>query len=223
LRRAVFEACGQRAEHASNLWLVYSARHERDWVLTGDAEFLHFHCLDFAPEVESFDLKPQPRIIRLRDEDRKTEFDAIVRFRDGHTECREIKRQAGPPTETEERVRWELQAEAQELAAKQEGGRYVRLSMVDLEPFAIRIQNSLRMTRFILAARNEALGELRKKIEVTLQSHGSSMQLDALVKSVSAHPGLAYAAIFQLVVQGVAVLPIDTDFVTAATLVDVRK
>ena len=199
LRKAVFEACGQRAEHASNLWLVYSARRDRQWVLTSDVEYLHFLCLEFDPAVLEFDLKPEPQIVRLREEDRKTTFDAIVRFRDGHTECRELKRDAEPLPEPEETLRAALQLEAQEVAAKRYGGRYVRLLLADLDPYHLRIQNSLRMLRFLTAAKDEPLGELRNAIAMAVRRHDGPIRLDVLIALTGGvSPAFAYAAVFQL-------------------------
>lgn len=223
LRKAVFEACGQRAEHASNLWLVHSARCGRNWVLTGDTEFLHFLCVEFDPEVESFDLKPQPDIVRLREEDRKTRFDAIIRFRDGHVECRELKRESEPPPEPEEQLRAALQAEAQEIAAKRHGGMYVRMAMSDMEPFQLRIQNSMRMLRFLLAAKDEPLGEVRNAIALILRRDGAPTRLDALAASVGGSAALAYAAVFQLLQRRHLSLPIDTEALTGASLVERAK
>ena len=223
LRKAVFEACGQRAEHASNLWLVHSARNGRNWVLTGDTEYLHFLCVEFDPEVESFDLKPQPDIIRLREEDRKTSFDAIVRFRDGHIDCRELKRESGPPPEPEEQLRAALQAEAQEIAAKRHGGRYVRLVMEDFEPFHLRIQNSMRMLRFLLAAKDEPLGEVRNAVALTMRSAGGPIRLDALAASVGGSAAFVYAAVFQMLQRRQISLPIDVEVLTGNSLVGSAK
>jgi len=219
LRKAVFEACGQRAEHASNLWLVHSARCGRNWVLTGDTEFLHFLCVEFDPEVESFDLKPQPDIVRLREEDRKTIFDAIVRFRDGHIECRELKREREPPPEPEEQLRAALQAETQEIAAKRHGGRYVRLVMADMDPFHLRIQNSLRMLRFLLAAKDEPLGEVCNAIALTIRRSGAPIRLEALATAVGGSAALVYAAVFQMLQRRQLSLPIDTEVLTGKSFV----
>lgn len=219
LRKAVFEACGQRAEHASNLWLVHSARSSRSWVLTGDAEYLHFLCVEFDPEIESFDLRPQPQIVRIREEDRKTSFDAIVRFRNGHIECREIKRESEPPPAPEDQLRAALQAEAQEIAAGRHGGKYVRLVMADFGPFHFRIQNSLRMLRFLLAAKDENLGHIRNAIALTLRSAGEPLSLNALVDSVGGSASLVYAAAFQMLQRRELSLPIDTGAITGNSIV----
>jgi|GEM_PF-3465029 len=223
LRKAVFEACSQRAEHASNLWLIYSARIGRNWVLTGDTEYLHFLCVEFDPEIESFDLKPQPEIVRLREEDRKTSFDAIVRFRDGHIECRELKRESEPPPEPEEQLRAALQAEAQEIAAKRHGGRYVRMVMADFEPFHLRMQNSLRMLRFLHAAKDEPLGEVRNAVALTIRRAGAPVRLDALAASVGGVAAFVYAAVFQMLQRRQLSLPMDTEVLTGNSLVGSAK
>ncbi len=219
LRQAVFAACGQRAEHASNLWLVYCARHERHWVLTSDVEYLHFLSLEFDPEVAEVNFKPDPDIVRLRDEDRKTIFDAIVRFRDGHTECRELKREATPPPEPEEELRAALQQEAQQIAAKRHGGSYLRLTLADLDVHQIRIQNTLRMLRFLGAAQGEPLAAIRQALILAVRQAGPT-RLDVLAASLHDHDqAYAYAAVFQLVQRRQLSLPIDTEVITGKSLV----
>lgn len=220
LRRAVFEACRQRSDHASNLWLVYSARHDRRWVVTSDVEYLHFLTLEFAPDILEFDLAPAPDIVRLRDEDRKTTFDAIVRFCDGRTECRELKRLAEAPSEPEEELRIAMQEEAQLEAAKRHGGVYRRLCLRDLEPFQIRIQNSLRMLRFLTATRGEPLNKMCHTLQAVARSNREGTTLRMLIASVpEADAAIAYAATFKLVLARKLTLPIDSEIVTGGTLV----
>lgn len=134
LRAALFAKCGQELENAPNIWLVYSARNDRQWVLRSDAEFLHFLYLEFADNVDSFDLAPPAIVLEVNGENRSTSFDAIVNFVDGRKECRELKRSHDQPETDEEALRFAMQRESQIVAAKKMQAEYQRISLADLEP-----------------------------------------------------------------------------------------
>ncbi|MBS4068162.1 MAG: hypothetical protein KGZ62_06145 [Sulfurimonas sp.] len=76
----------------NNLWLVYSVKTDRDWLLPSDRQLIHWlHYLESNPDVASFDLAPEPLLSHDADEVRATELDATVVYKDGHIEWHEVK------------------------------------------------------------------------------------------------------------------------------------
>lgn len=131
LRRSIRDAYRARGRGNSNLWLVYSVKTNRDWLLPSDRQLVHWlYYLESNPEVASFDLAPEP-IISIDDkESRGTELDAIVVYNDGHKEWHEVK--AGDRSNPTHRS--QLLAEA--AAAHKEGVKFSVFSDQELRPIA---------------------------------------------------------------------------------------
>jgi hypothetical protein len=222
LRQAIFAALRQRGGDDYNLWLVYSARNDVERLLRSDAEYFHFLTLEFDPLVKSFELAPEPVIVRIDDEDRKTTFDAVVRFRDGHSECREIKSEPAPAEPIEPAVRELLQRQAQEQAAKQFGATYCRIHLTDLVPFQTRILNTQRMMRFLTAARRRSLDALRNEVLLRFHRQRTALTLGTVLDGfASSQHALAMAATLSLVQRHHLRMDIDHALVTLRTMVDV--
>jgi hypothetical protein len=91
-RRAVLSAYRARQKRNANLWLVYSVKTDRDWLLQSDRELVHWIVfLETDPRVATFDLAPEPILSYDASETRATEPDALVQTVDGHTELHEVK------------------------------------------------------------------------------------------------------------------------------------
>lgn len=131
LRRSVREAYRARGRGNSNLWLVYSAKTDRDWLLPSDRQLVHWlYYLEAARDVVNFDLAPEPVLSVDDKEIRETELDAIAVFRDGHSEWHEIKAKARP--DSSDRSQFLSQA----AAAATEGVKYRVFDDRDLRPVA---------------------------------------------------------------------------------------
>jgi len=226
LRAALFTACKQRAEHASNIWLVYSARNDRQWILRSDAEYLHFLYLEFSEHVVNFQIEPEAVLLAIDGERHRTQFDALVRFDDGHIECREVKRTFDPPVNLLGEVdpRYALQHDLQVKAASHMGAHYVRICTADLEPHTQRIINSMRMLRFLSAARRMPLGDSKNGVLARLIGSNNGVPLVELMALPEiGHSALVSAAVFSLYQQKKVHLDIDSAPISERTLVRARK
>ena len=135
-RSRLRQAQGARRHGLFNLWYQYSPRLRRDVVLRSDIEFAHFCWLEGDPTVLRYELEPDPVIVAIGPESHRTQFDALVEFRDRRAQLREVK--------TEERnlsARELIQREAQERAAHAAGFDYVRITRESLAPHAQLIRN----------------------------------------------------------------------------------
>ena len=91
-RISLLKAYRSRARRNSNLWLVYSPKTNRDWILPSDRQLIHWLAfLEAAPAVASFDLDPPLELLKDIHTTVGTKVDAVVRMRDGSVEWHEAK------------------------------------------------------------------------------------------------------------------------------------
>lgn len=215
MRRRLFALCNQRFENASNLWLVYSSLTARRWLLRSDLQYLHFLSIEFAQDVRTFDLAPAPHVMKQSWEGEVAQFDGMVVLRDGSKEFRQIE--ALRPDDPGSQREMVLRSAAAEL-----GGVYRRITVDALDPSRRRIQNSLRMLRFIAAAQHLSLTEARNAVIACLAGEANGLTLlelsDRLCPISSA---LVFAAVFRLMQSHRLHLEIDRELVTAMSLVKV--
>lgn len=113
LRHSIPAAYRARGRKVNNLWLVYSVKTDRDWLLRSDRQLVHWlYFLETDPQVISFDLAPEPALPHDDNAVIATELDAIAVFRDRHVEWHEIKAGNRP------------QIPAQENIARKAGAQY---------------------------------------------------------------------------------------------------
>lgn len=131
LRRSVREVYRARSKGNSNLWLIYSVKTNKDWILTSDRQLIHWlYYLESACDVVSFDLASEPVLSIDGREARKTELNAIAVFKDGHIEWHEIKAEARPNSSDRSQLL------SQAAAAANEGVKYVVFDDRDFRPIA---------------------------------------------------------------------------------------
>lgn len=119
LRRSIPDIYRARGHRVNNLWLVYSPKTDRDWLLPSDRQLVHWLVfLESDRDVLSFDLAPDPVISHDEIESRATELDAIAIYRDRHVEWHEVK--AGATLRDSDRS----QFQAQVAAAHKAGATY---------------------------------------------------------------------------------------------------
>lgn len=135
-RSRLRQAQGARRHQLFNLWYHYSPRLRRDVVLKSDVEFAHFCWLEGDASVLRYELEPAPIIVAIGPESHRTQFDALVEFRGGRAQLREVKTAEGNLS-----AREVTQREAQERAAQAAGFDYVRITRESLAPHAQLIRN----------------------------------------------------------------------------------
>lgn len=132
LRKAIMEAYRSRGRGVSNLWLIYSAKTNSDWILPSDRQLIHWlYFLEANPNVRTFDLAPEPILSEDENETRATELDALVTTRMGQVEWHEVKAGRGKTDPAHS-----SQATAQARAAAKEHATYLRFDDTELKPKA---------------------------------------------------------------------------------------
>jgi hypothetical protein len=196
-RSRLVEKYKRRANHQSNLWLYYSPKTKSDWALSSDLEFSHAILLEALPEVVRFDLVPQPYVVSTSDGDYKTEFDALVWFKERGPEAREVKYQAEQETPTNPRTL--AQREAQILAARQIGAERRVITEVELAPHACLIANWVRIVAFLTATRDYPVGEYERIAAVKLANADGETTLGELCREITpAYYPVFLSAVFSL-------------------------
>lgn len=150
LRRSIPEAYRARGHRINNLWLVYSAKTDRDWLLPSDRQLVHWLAfLEANPAVLTFDLAPEPVLSHDGAEQRSTELDAIAVYRDKHVEWHEVK--AGTIRQESDHSQFLAQA----AAASEAGAAYHIFNDEDLYPKARLAVRWLKALGFAAAIRGQ--------------------------------------------------------------------
>lgn len=170
LRGRLAEAYSSRGHHKSSLWYVYSPRTDRDWVLRSDPEWGHFLLAESDPRIATIDYAPAREIVRVGDEDQATELDAIVTYKDGVVEWREIKSSEDELKKLDVRARHQREAQAE--AAFRKGARYVRYTERQIYACPQKIINWSRVVAWLAAVRGRSLYFERVEIASLLKAHG---------------------------------------------------
>lgn len=170
-KTAILEATSSRGHMPFNLWYHFSPKLNRDVVLRGDAEFLHFLWMEADTNVTTYVLEPDASIVGVGEDIHKTQFDAAVYLRTGTNQLREVK--SGDVVPNENDVRAQHQEEAQRIAADKAGFNYVRIGATDLKQHRQLINNSLRMIPYIAAAQDLPLLPFRNEVMLVLQREGN--------------------------------------------------
>lgn len=222
IRQQILETCGQRGRQTYSLILAYDLIGRKEYVFRSDGEWLHFLSLQLDPTVKWVDFAPRAIPVYLGEDHYATQFDAVVTFRDGRVECREVK-SASPPSTDEERLRHALQRSAQEKAAAGLRGTYRRITPEDLRPLARRIHNSMRLCRYVAANRDRPMEVAGNNVVLQLRRLGA-MPLGLIAEMApEGEKALAVAATCVLVQRGVVALDLDRTEVTFNSVVRIRE
>lgn len=164
-RHSIPEAYRARGRGINNLWLVYSVKTDRDWILPSDRQLIHWlYFLESDPLVVSFDLAPEPVLSHDDKEQRATELDAIVVFRDRHVEWHEVKE--GKTLKAGDRS----QFLAQEAAAREAGAQYRIINDTELRPNARVAMRWMKALGFAAAIRDQEQNSCRIALVSCLNS-----------------------------------------------------
>lgn len=198
LRRSIPDAYRARGHRVNNLWLVYSVKTDRDWLLPSDRQLVHWlSFLEVDPEVIAFDLAPEPVVSRDEKGPRATELDAIVVFRDQHVEWHEVK--AGNVCQEADRS----QLLAQAAAAHEAGVIYRVFNDNDFRPNARLAVRWLKAIGFAAAIRGQEHGSCRTAVVSRLNSLESG-HVRAIVSDLEGFdPAIVYGTLIRLAISGV--------------------
>jgi hypothetical protein len=147
-RSPLRQAQGARRRQLFNIWYHYSTRLQRDVVLRSDVEFAHFCYLEGAENISRYELEPEPVVLVVDGHPQRTQFDALVEFRDRAPQLREVR-----TSESQLSAREISQRESQTQAAREAGFEYVRITWTELEEHTQLICNWRAALAYLAAAR----------------------------------------------------------------------
>jgi len=204
LRRSIPDAYRARGHRINNLWLVYSAKTDRDWLLPSDRQLVHWLAfLEGNPQVLTFDLAPEPVLSHDDSEQRATELDAIAVYRDRHVEWHEVK--AG--TIRQERDRSQFLAQA--AAASEARATYRIFNDEDLRPKALLAIRWLKAIGFAAAIRGQEYGPCRSALAAYVHDRKGGHVRSILSDLKNHDPAVVLGMLVRLSVSGTIHLDLE--------------
>lgn len=203
-RLHVFTAYRGRGKQNNDLYLVYSVKTNRDWILPSGRQFVHWlNFLELNRSVRSFDLAPELRISFDDKEYRGTEFDAEVEYVDGHQEFHEVKSDS---TKLHE-ARGQLLAQASE--AQREGIKYRLFTDDDLIPHVKTSIRWLKPLGFAAALRDQDHAVLQGRLLIVLKARTQGT-LDQILQDFFGHDIPTVIGLFiRCAIQGVIAIDLS--------------
>lgn len=169
LRGRLAPAYSARGRQRSTLFSVYSPRTDRDWILRGELAWMHFLLVESDPRVKAVDYAPSTHVIREGDVEFSTDFAALVTFRDGKSEYRQLVATAALHNLDRQSLReWETKV----AMAERNGIRYVQYTEAEILANPQRIVNWQRVIAWLSAARGHPLPPLQVEISALLDARG---------------------------------------------------
>ncbi len=173
-RARVFDAYRGRGKKNSNLWLVYSVKTGRDWVLSTDRQLIHWvYYLETAPTVKSFELVTPPVQGNRESRHRHSELDAVVVSVDGAIAHHKLQSREG--TDSEVQTPRDPNAEIRT--------KHQIITDADLAPYAGLSMRWLKAIGYAAAIREQehastliALSSITKR-----QQHGNVGEIESLL------------------------------------------
>lgn len=200
LRSSIPEAYRARGHKINNLWLVYSVKTDKDWLLRSDRQLIHWITfLESNPDVVTFDLAPDPDISFKGREFRGIDITAIVFFHDQHVEWHKIKTNS-TPSDTSDYLSPEQEA-ANEL-----GVIYRIFTDDDLKPNARLAIRLLKAIAFAAVIRDQENIPCRTAI-IALLNRKKSGHVRSIVEALeNFDPVIIYGVLIRLSMQGIVQL-----------------
>lgn len=199
LRKAVMAAYRSRGKGVSNLWLVYSAKTDSDWILPSDRQLVHWlYFLEANPDVRTFDLAPEPILSEDENETRATELDAVVTPRMGQVEWHEVKAGRGKKDTVHA-----SQAVAQARAAAKEHATYRRFDDTDLKPNAKVAMRWAKAMSFAAAIAGQEYIACRTSMLLVFKRRGSGTVKQLLSELAECDSAVVHGMLVRLAVTGI--------------------
>lgn len=215
LRGKLADAYSARGHHTSSLWYVYSPRTDRDWVLSSSLEWSHFLLAESDPHIALIDYSPTTEVVRVGDDDHATKLDAVVTYKDGLIEWREIKHSDASEIDLRAKHQWEAQAEA----ALQKGVRYKRYTEEEIYSCPQKIANWSRVIAWLAAVRGRSLHLERIQVVTLLDAAGSASIGEIQKLGTSSETASLVAATLKGIQDGLFVSDLDKKPLSRNTLI----
>jgi hypothetical protein len=199
LRKTVLEAYRSRGKSINNLWLVYSAKTNSDWILPSDRQLIHWlYFLEANADVRTFDLAPEPILSEDENEARATELDALVTTRMGQVEWHEVKAGRGKKDSAHA-----PQATAQARAAAKEHATYRRFDDTDLKPHAKVAMRWAKAMSFAAAIAGQEYIACRTSMLLAFKRRGSGTVRQLLDDLAECDSAVVHGMLVRLAVTGI--------------------
>ena len=196
-RRAVIAAYRARGKKNANLWLVYSVKTDRDWLLLSDRELVHWVIfLETNRQVTTFDLAPEFILSHDAIEARATELDALVQKADGHIEYHEVK--AGHRIDESARP----QLLAQSAAAQTSGAKYKLFCDTELAPHCQTAVHWLKAIGQAATLRDQTHEPCRDAILAVTKSNHKGTVRSVLTALPQFDPSVVLGLLVRLAIRG---------------------
>ncbi|MFM0476317.1 hypothetical protein [Paraburkholderia strydomiana] len=200
-RNRVFEAYRSRGRANRNLWLVYSIKTDRDWILQSDLHLVHWiSFLEVDPNVVTFEIgsdPPDPGV------------DAVARMKDGSSEKHRITSMIDLPATDELLSTSTIDSKrTQQIRYFQEG---------DLRPLSLEAMRWLKVVCYGATIRGERQHQATTSVLGTMMTSGAGKIRDVLDYSPNFDIQIIYAVIARAAIKGDISLDLSREGFTTET------
>lgn len=200
MRGQLAEAYGARGHGRSNLWLVYSPKADRDFVLRSDLEFGHFLWVESDPAIKRVDYAPAKRVASIAGDAFGTVVDAEIELQVGVHIWREVKSSTDLESDATTRANLQLLIELQ--AATELAARHEVVTEKDIYACPQRIHNWLRIVPWLAQAREWTLIDFQNDVAALINARRHVTLDEVRVLGPPDRAALYLAALFRSVQQG---------------------
>jgi hypothetical protein len=193
-RTRVFETYRGRGHRNNNLWLVYSVKTRRDWILNSDRKLIHWiRYLETDPRVTSFELITDDTSA-AHEADCDDHY-ADVWLTNGSRERHQV---------TASRPGRQLVLDLP--SATQDGGVYKNFSEDELAPHAFIATRWLKAIAYAAAIREQEHAHVRTALAVTFHSRGQGTLRDVLADVEGFDPSVVMGMLVRAAILGIVEL-----------------
>ncbi|HEV2682371.1 MAG TPA: hypothetical protein VGV14_17845 [Rhodanobacter sp.] len=168
-RSDLVNAICHRGKKLSNIWMVYSAIRDQEVVLVGDLRVEHFYACEGDPTIRTVEYRPEPVLIGSPPQ--TVQFDAVVRFADGHSECHDV---TYFPLSAKDDAVARMTLGQRVAAAATIAASYREITTDELDAYHMRIQNWGRALQFVAQCRRRPLEFIEFSVVARVRSHGEA-------------------------------------------------
>lgn len=205
LRQTVIDAYRARGHGPSNLWLVTSVKTNQDWLLPSDRQLIHWiACLEINSDVIDFDLAPEVILSQDSNEQKATQLDAIVTYKDHRIAWHEVKagRNKQDPNNRSQFL-------AQAAAASKEHVQYRIFNDRDLKPLTKMALRWIKPLAFANALCGQEHSHCRALLVTYFKQHESG-NIGQIMHALSEHDqAIVLGMVSRLAFQGVITLDLS--------------
>ncbi|NMF88110.1 hypothetical protein [Aromatoleum petrolei] len=217
LRHKLAEAYSIANDNQSKLWYVFSPRSDRDWVLKGNLQWGHFLWVESDATVKTVEYGGVEHSVSVGEQMLLTRFDAVLTFKDGRIEYREILESTSlDGLSSASQLKWEEKV----AAAVKVGVLYRRCTDRDIFACPQKIMNWQRVIAWLSALRGNTLVSENIAVSALIHANGGATLGDIRALGSAAEQPALVAAAFRGVLSGVFRADLERAPVTDDTFIE---